>query len=66
MHKRGTELPQSKLTESDVNLIRELIDYRESLKREIKTMRNSDIAEKFNVHVRTIDRVSSGYTWSHL
>ena len=60
---RGSDLPQAKLSSDDVRLIRELVDHRESLKREAKSLTNSAIAEKFNVHRRTIERITSEETW---
>lgn len=64
--KRGIDLPQSKLNESDVKLIRGLIKERDRLKREISELTNEKIAEKFAVHRRTIERLSSGETWWHI
>lgn len=64
--KRGSELPSAKLTEHDVILIRQLIEERRKLARKIKELSNKKIAEKFGVHLRTIDRVSNGETWRHV
>jgi hypothetical protein len=64
--KRGSQLPQAKLTEHDVCLIRKLIDEREAEKRRLAELTNAKLAEKFGVHVRTIDRISMGETWGHL
>lgn len=63
---RGSRLPHAKLTESDVSLIWQLIEHREQLKREAAQLTNAKIAEKFGVHVRTIDRVSAGENWTHV
>lgn len=63
---RGEYLPQAKLSESDVRLIRELIKHREELKAKAKNLNDSAIAEKFGVHRRTIERISQGETWSHV
>lgn len=64
--RRGSQLPHAKLTESDVRLIRELIAHREKLRAEVSTLTNQCIAEKFNVHHRTIDKISAGETWIHV
>lgn len=50
----------AKLSREDVDLIRELIEVREDLKRQASELTNQKIAEKFGVHVRTIDAVSRG------
>ena len=64
--KRGSKLPQSKLTETDVKLIREIIEERDQLKFVLSQMTNAKIAEKFEVHVRTIDRITTGESWTHV
>ena len=64
--KRGSELPWAKLDESDIPMIRQLIAERDRLKREAAQLTNARIAEKFGVHVRTIDRVSAGENWGHV
>ena len=63
---RGSQLPQAKLDESDVRHIRQLIDHRENLKRQAKSLSNAMIAEKFGVHLRTIDKISQGHGWTHV
>lgn len=64
--KRGSNLPQSKLTEDDVLIIRGIVDYREGLKAEISELTNAKIAEKFDIHVRTIDRITADESWTHV
>lgn len=64
--KRGSELPWAKLTEEDVSLIRELVREREALKAQLRELTNAKIAEKFGVHVRTIDRVTTYEGWRHV
>ncbi len=64
--KRGEQLPQSKLTDNDVKNIHALVKIRNKLKRELSTLTNKAIAEKFEVHYRTIDRVTVGMSWSHI
>jgi len=56
MAKRGIELPQSKLDENDVRLIRELKGQ----------LTAKSLAEKFDVHYRTIEKVLSYETWVHV
>jgi hypothetical protein len=56
---RGMELPQTKLTPDDIRLIKQLVAERERLKREAAKLTNAAIAVKFDVHQRTIDRVTS-------
>ena len=64
--KRGSQLPQSKLTEADVLNIRQIVEHRDKLKAELKTLTNAKIAEKYNVHYRTIDRVTAFENWNHV
>jgi hypothetical protein len=64
--KRGSELPHAKLTESDVLLIRSLVEHREHLKDQARMLTNQRIAEKFGVHQRTIDRITAGESWNHV
>lgn len=64
--KRGAALPQSKLTDDDVRLIRGLVERRNQLIQEARTLTNARIAEKFDVHQRTIDRVTSRAGWIHV
>jgi len=64
--KRGQDLPHSKLTNEDVKLIRELVDHRDQLKKELSGLTNKVISEKFDVHRRTIDRITGGHSWTHI
>jgi len=64
--KRGSELKQSKLDESDVRLILDLVEERECLKAKAKRLTNKKIAEKFGVHFRTIDRITQNIGWTHV
>jgi len=64
--KRGSELPWTKLDESDVELIHALFSERNRLKKELSSLTNKSIAEKFGVHLRTIERISAGETWIHV
>ena len=64
--KRGEQLPHAKLTNDDVRNIRALIDHREELKRQASLLSNKRLAEKYDVHQRTIEKLSSGFSWSHV
>ncbi|MCB1789423.1 MAG: hypothetical protein KDJ24_03930 [Gammaproteobacteria bacterium] len=64
--KRGSDLPHAKLSEDDVALIRKLIAVREDLKRQASELTNAKIAEKFGMHVRSIDRIAGGESWTHV
>ena len=64
--KRGSQLPQSKLTEDDVKLIWCLIHERNELKKKASNLTNEKIAAKFNVHRRTIERITEKGGWNHV
>lgn len=64
--KRGMDLPQSRLTDEDVRLIRALVEERERHREEAAKLTNAKLAEKFGVHVRTIDKVTAGENWGHV
>jgi len=63
--RRGSQLTWSKLTEEDVALIRAMVEEREEMKQKLRNVTNAKIAEKFGVHIRTIDRITQGRGWSH-
>jgi predicted DNA-binding protein (UPF0251 family) len=64
---RGADLPQSKLTESQVQEIREAQQKREDLRLHIKEhLSNEAMAAKFGVHVRTIEKAVSYGSWRHV
>jgi hypothetical protein len=65
-YKRGSQLPQAKLTEEDVANIRALIRHRDALLAEAKTLRNVDLAEKFGVARATIDKIAYCGGWGHV
>jgi len=62
----GQDHYNSQLTEDDVRLIRELVDYRDSLKKELKQLSDRAIAEKFSVTHSAIYRIRHGSSWGHL
>lgn len=64
--KRGSDLPQAKLTEDDVSNILEIVRDREEMRTKLRSMTNRALAEKFEVHQRTIDKITSGLSWSHV
>ena len=53
---RGEELPQARLTEEKVKAIRE----------NRKGQTAKQLSAVFGVHYRTIEKVRSGETWSHV
>jgi len=63
----GSKLPQSKLTECDVKMIRRIHEEKQA---EIKKLNEScsakALAEKFGVHCRTIEKVLNYSTWRHV
>ena len=63
---RGGQLPQAKLTEADIRLIRALVRERNRLRAEASELSNCKLAEKFNVHRCTIEKIISGETWAYV
>lgn len=64
---RGQELPQAKLLDLDVGSVRSAAKQRESLRKHIKeNLSNDALARIHGVSVRTIERVLSYETWSHI
>lgn len=64
---RGVELPQSKLTPEQVSAIRSAARQRENLRQYIReNLSNDALAEQYGVHRRTIEKVLSGDSWSHV
>lgn len=64
--KRGSDLPQAILTDEDVQLIRQAQAERNRLRAQAAQLSNRALAEKFGVHHRTIDRITSGHGWTHI
>lgn len=64
---RGDQLPQSKLNEKLVRKIRQeredAMIQREKLNKKIHAV---ELAKEYNVHVRTIEKVLAGYSWTHI
>ena len=64
--RKGSELPWSKLSESDVKLILDCVEERKRLRAQANELSTKSLAEKFGVHRRTIENVISGETWGHV
>lgn len=64
--KRGVDLPHAKLDEEDIRLIFAAVEERKRLRDEANRLSNKALAEKFGVHVRTIDKVTAYETWTHI
>ena len=62
----GAQLPQSKLTADDVRMIRALVAERDRMDERRRALTNAAIAEKFGLHVRTIEKVIRGETWGRV
>ena len=63
---RGTDHHNAKLTDDDIRLILDCVAERERLIAEARKLTNAELAKKFDVHFRTIDRVTSGRGWAHV
>lgn len=64
---RGVDLPQSKLTEENIQEIRAAKAKRADLLQHIKEhLSNECMAAKFGVHIRTIEKVVGYGTWRHV
>lgn len=64
--KRGSQLPHARLDEIKVAEILRIFAQREKLKQQLRSMTNTEIARKYGVHYRTIDRISAGESWGHV
>ena len=65
--KRGTDLPQSKLTDEDVRLARQLHEYKQAeIKRLNETLSIKALAEKFDVSERAMERALNRANWGHV
>jgi hypothetical protein len=64
---RGKALPQTKLERHNVVDIKSMATQRENLKRHIReNLSNDAIAKKFNVHIRTVEKIMALKTWSNI
>jgi hypothetical protein len=65
--KRGEALPQSKLTEETVKEARKLHEESRQAISDLNDMFSAKgLAERYGVHVRTMEKALSGITWSHI
>ena len=65
--KRGEDLPQSKMTEDQVIKARK--DYEKArllIKRIQRKYTAKGLASRYGVHYRTMEKILSGESWSHL
>ena len=63
---RGSLHYRAKFNESEVRMILELIEHREKLKAECLELTNRKLADKFEVHPRTIEKIAQGRSWTHV
>ena len=64
---RGQDLPQSKLLDMDVISIRSAARQRESLRKHIaENLSNAALAKIYGTHERTIEKILTRETWSHV
>lgn len=63
---RGSKHYKAKFTEAEVKLILNAVAERERLRKEASELSNAKLAEKFEVHPRTIDKISQRRTWTHV
>lgn len=64
--KRGDELPQTKLTEDDVRLLRQCGDEYQRLKRQADELSPTALAKKFGITRYQVLRVQNYYDWKHI
>ena len=65
--KRGEDLPWSKLSDEDVEIIRSAAVQRENMRKYIKdNLSNAALARQFGVHIRTIEKIQTFETWRHV
>ncbi len=64
---RGQDLPQAKLLELDVIDIRSAARQRAALLEHIKNnLSNEALCKRYGIHRRTLEKILSRETWSHL
>ncbi len=64
---RGQDLPQAKLLELDVIDIRSAVRQRAALLDHIKkNLSNAALCKRYGIHIRTLEKILSRQTWSHL
>lgn len=55
-----------KLTACDVQMIREAVTLRDTLRERASRLSNAALAKRFGVHECTVEKVISGNTWGWL
>ena len=66
-YKHGSELPHAKLHEEDIKSIRSEVKQRENLRDYIhESLTNQALADKYKVHIKTIERIVQFQTWNHV
>lgn len=63
---RGSNHYKSKFTEEEVTMILNLVNEREALRKAASELSNAKLAERFEVHIKTIESMISGRTWAHV
>ena len=63
---RGESHYNAKLTAHDVRLIRQLIAERTDLLARARRLTNDELASKFEVHHRTIEKIADRRAWIHV
>lgn len=64
---RGQELPQAKLLDLEVIDIRSAHRQRQNLMKYIKeNLSNEALCKKYGIHLRTLEKIVTRQTWSHL
>lgn len=65
--KRGTDLPQARLTEADIAAIRRQHQRKQRLIARLNAAYSAaSFAARYGVHVRTIEKALRADTWSHV
>ena len=63
---RGSDLPHAKLTESKVAEIHRAVRQRQAYRAMANTLTNANLAKRYGVHVRTIEKVVARSSWFHV
>ena len=64
---RGQDIHCAKLIDLDVVEIRSAVRQREALRKHIReNLSNDALARRFGIHVKTMEKVISYSTWSHI
>lgn len=64
--RKGEQHTSAKLTADDVRLIQALANEREELLAQARRITNAALAEKFEVHRNTINKIIGGRAWRHI